>query len=197
MSNREPKWSTWDLLPKVELWEAVALSFNIDPHQIKRNPHQWLVGHQPIFNEGKDFDDRLRIIKANIGNHELLKGRQDCTLRSINLVIFAKWATTIGWEIPPKLESIGHKYVDDVVNVETLPQVAYTTDLLDILNLAVIEFFNPRHDVDAKAENIYEWLEIKGKEKKIDISENIAHAMFTIIKPHNHNPKKRRVEPLD
>lgn len=157
MSNREPNWSEWERTPRVELSEAVALSFNIDPHQIKRNPHQWLVGHQPIFNEGKDFDVRLRITNANIGNHELLKGRQDCTLRSINLVIFAKWATTIGWEIPPKLESIGHKYVDDVSHVENNPQIINDNEDVAGKSLSVRERETMVKIIHALAKNGYKY----------------------------------------
>ncbi|MEI7997698.1 MAG: hypothetical protein WCH01_22660 [Methylococcaceae bacterium] len=157
MSNREPKWSTWDLLPKVELWEAVALSFDIDPDKIKRPRHESLAVSQPMFDEGKDFDDRLRIIKANIGNHELLKGRQDCTLRSINLVIFAKWATTIGWEIPPKLESIGHKYVDDVSHVENNPQIINDNEDVAGKSLSVRERETMVKIIHALAKNGYKY----------------------------------------
>jgi hypothetical protein len=71
----------------------------------------------------------------------------------------------------------------------------YTTDLMSILNQAADEFFNPRKVQDAKKEEVSEWIRNKGIELKIDISENISDAMFTIIKPHDHNPKIKRTEP--
>lgn len=71
----------------------------------------------------------------------------------------------------------------------------YTTDLMSILNQAVDEFFNPRKVQDAKQEEVIEWIIDKGKELEIVISKNIAEAIFTIVKPHDHNPKIKRPEP--
>ena len=74
---------------------------------------------------------------------------------------------------------------------------SYETDLLKILNLAVLEFFNPRKIIDAKKEEVTQWLKDKGKELNIVVSDNVAESIFTIIKPKNHNPKIKRVQPVD
>jgi hypothetical protein len=79
---------------------------------------------------------------------------------------------------------------------KTIIQSNYTTDLMTILNQAANQFFSPRKVQDAKQDEVSEWIKNKGKELKVNISENVADAMFTIIKPHDHNPKIRRVEPL-
>lgn len=71
----------------------------------------------------------------------------------------------------------------------------YKTDLMNIQDLATNEFFNPRKNVDAKKEEVIEWIKAKMKEVVLLDSNNIAEAMFTIIKPSNHNPKKKRVQP--
>lgn len=74
---------------------------------------------------------------------------------------------------------------------------AYETDLLKLLNLAVLEFFSPRRVSDAKKEEVTQWLKDKGDELSIVVSDNVADSIFTIIKPKNHNPKIKRVQPLD
>jgi hypothetical protein len=74
---------------------------------------------------------------------------------------------------------------------------AYETDLLKLLNLAISEFFNPRKIIDAKKEEVTQWLKDKGAELNIVVSDNVADSIFTIIKPKNHNPKIKRVQSVD
>jgi len=83
---------------------------------------------------------------------------------------------------------IYEKYINDKSRI-------YETDLLNIQKLAIKEFFYPRKRIDPKKEEVTEWLKNKGDELKINVSDNIADTIFTIIKPADHNPKKRRVEP--
>jgi hypothetical protein len=72
----------------------------------------------------------------------------------------------------------------------------YETDLLKLLNLAISEFFNPRKIIDAKKEEVTQWLKDKGAELNIVVSDNVADSIFTIIKPKDHNPKIKRVQSL-
>jgi len=74
---------------------------------------------------------------------------------------------------------------------------SYETELLKLLNLAVSQFFNPRKPLDAKQEEVTQWLKNKGQELDVYVSDNVAEAIFTIIKPKDHNPKIKRVQPLD
>ncbi len=68
----------------------------------------------------------------------------------------------------------------------------YSTDKMDIMYEAIEEFFSNRQQADAKKDAVVEWIIERAKSKKVDISQNIAEAMFTIIKPVDHNPKSRR-----
>lgn len=68
----------------------------------------------------------------------------------------------------------------------------YSTGLINVLNLTVTEFFNPRKNVDARKDEVTEWIKAKGKELNIIVSDNVADTIFTIIKPNDHNPKIRR-----
>ena len=72
------------------------------------------------------------------------------------------------------------------------PKDIYNTDLLDILNQAANQFFSPRKNLDAKKDEVTEWIINKGKEKKIEVAAHVAGVMFTIIKPNDHNPKIKR-----
>ena len=68
----------------------------------------------------------------------------------------------------------------------------YTTPLLDLQKAVIEKFYSQPRVVDPKKETVL--LEIFDTAKKlgIDLSDNVAEAMFTIIKPKDHNPKKRR-----
>jgi hypothetical protein len=96
---------------------------------------------------------------------------------------------TIPW-LDFAIESSFYKSETESMKVERSPDI-YRTDLLNILNQAANEFFNPRKNLDAKKEEVTEWIINKGKENKVNVSSNVADAMFTIIKPKDHNPKKR------
>lgn len=68
----------------------------------------------------------------------------------------------------------------------------YSTPLLAILNAAIAEFFEPRRNADAKKDEVVEWIKSKMIATGKADSDNIAAAIFTIIKPENHDPRKRR-----
>ncbi len=68
----------------------------------------------------------------------------------------------------------------------------YSTPLLMIMNAAIAEFFMPRRDKDAKREEVVNWIKTQMSASKMPDSENIAVAIFTIIKPLDHDPRKRR-----
>ena len=68
----------------------------------------------------------------------------------------------------------------------------YSTPHLVILNAAIAEFFERRRDRDAKREEVVDWIKSKMTASGMADSDNIAQAIFTIIKPVDHDPKKRR-----
>ena len=72
----------------------------------------------------------------------------------------------------------------------------YSTKWLEIQQAAIAEFFSPRHEVDAKRDEVISWIETKAEELKITAPNRIATSIFTIIKPEDHSPRKRRVAPL-
>jgi hypothetical protein len=66
------------------------------------------------------------------------------------------------------------------------------TPLISILIEAIHQHFPEGREIDPKKASVVEWILEKAKKEGITESKNIADAIFTIIKPLNHNPKKRK-----
>jgi len=73
---------------------------------------------------------------------------------------------------------------------QTIP--SYTTQYLQVMYEAIAKFFEPRREVDAKREEVETWIATRLEAAGTEGSKRIASAMFTIIKPSDHNPRKRR-----
>lgn len=75
-----------------------------------------------------------------------------------------------------------------------LDSLPYNTKLLELLFKAMKELFpEDRKNDPPKAIAVAEMM-ILAEEMGVDLSKNIADAIFTVIKPDDHNPKKRRDE---
>lgn len=68
----------------------------------------------------------------------------------------------------------------------------YTTPYLEVMHQAIANFFAPRHSVDARREEVEDWIAERLEAAGTEGSKRIAGAMFTMIKPSDHNPRKRR-----
>jgi hypothetical protein len=118
-----PDWSFWPYMSPVQLWQACALSLDIDPDKMKAEPNSWKAGpgsdHAPLFtltsfpsNAVADgFNKRLRLAMANFGGD----GRQ-----AISLSDFAEWALSIPLfqYVPAEFVALIKHEVTDAVNVE-------------------------------------------------------------------------------
>jgi hypothetical protein len=74
----------------------------------------------------------------------------------------------------------------------TSGKAIYSTPTLAILNASVNKFFEPRREKDAKRDEVVEWIKEQMKAAKMPDSDNVAAAIFTIIKPVDHDPRRRR-----
>lgn len=96
-------------MPTVKVWEAAALSLNIDPTEVRTNPQGWMGGS--AFIESADFEDRLEVISRNVDVNGAALLRQDAspvptTSALISLPEFAAWAVAVRWEIPSELAAL-------------------------------------------------------------------------------------------
>jgi hypothetical protein len=90
-----PDWSLWKFLPSLRLWQAVALSLNLEPDAHSGAEAKTLPD---------DFHKRLRIAKANLeamsidrtvaDNHAPISGLP------VRVEDFVTWAHAIGWSLP-------------------------------------------------------------------------------------------------
>lgn len=109
-------------------------------------------------------------------------------------------------ECSPFRLDITHSYIRPVITLEERDRFegraklaggavsgadAYSTPIMDVMREAVAEFFEPRRSVDPKKAEVVDWVHGRLGEKGL-ASNNIAEAIFTIIKPDDHDPRKRR-----
>jgi hypothetical protein len=105
-------------------------------------------------------------------------------------------------DVPQNLDTGEHGRLEDEREVETpnsdmadeiKPQPTnYTTPYMEIMKETIATYFEPRRAKDAKREEVVDWVTKRLIEVGIGDSKNIATAIFTIIKPTDHNPRKRR-----
>ena len=100
----------------------------------------------------------------------------------------------LDWAIEHKLYVPKQEAIQKNIGTASIDTI-YSTKWLEVQQAAIEEFFSPRHEVDAKKEEVIQWIEMKAKELKIRDPNRIATSIFTIIKPEDHSPRKRRVAP--
>ncbi len=198
----------WSKMAHWSLDEAIALSFGKSPEIVS-----WKKVAPFTFNStfAKEYEKRRELALRYLSWKKLYDPMAPS--------IFISWAIELDIDLPADLisnveEKSGvsinwfEKYKELKTATDNLKIVIknkqddeisvtenYTNDLLIILNLAINEFFYPRKSKDPKKDEVIEWLKIKGKELKVNVSDNIAEAIFTIIKPNDHNPKIKRAQP--
>lgn len=109
-TGRKPRWQKWRLIPVVDLWQAVALSLNIEPEKVEIDKFQLMDTDHP-FDEGNDFKDRLAVLRQHASNRQYfptscslsLSHWYDCKIR---LDEFSTWCIQVGYEIPTELEQL-------------------------------------------------------------------------------------------
>ena len=106
LEDRAPNWRKWRHVPNVKLWEAVALSLDIEPKFVKHGPHGW-VGGSHVFSESELFKDRIFIATRNLSVNGPLEPTAIVVAHpeacEVSLVKFSAWARSIDWEIPSEL----------------------------------------------------------------------------------------------
>ena len=111
---KKPDWNEWSLMPRVELWQAVALSMDLEPHDLHRDVHTPLLGFGSFFKPNsfpssaveREFEKRLRILEANLEDSAKFPDaviNRELRRSIVELPEFSAWAASVGWEIPDEL----------------------------------------------------------------------------------------------
>lgn len=105
-----PDWRRWKYVPRVKLWEAVALSLNKDPERIGFYESKWTANE--LSREFEEFLDRAFIAKRNLeaGRIErktlVLNNPYECM---VDIGEFAAFAISVEWQIPDELASLAKR----------------------------------------------------------------------------------------
>lgn len=168
--DRSPNWAKWKHIPDVMLWQAVALSLNIDPDLADRS-YSWKA-EGTVTGELKEFKDRLDILLANFGRGRLLKptslSLSDPEEATLRLDTFAAWAISIGWPIPSDLAALSIESLQleptladpdrwKVAQLWTLLEASYLLSSTDppVVPKGVIKYIGtPMTDQDLQLENL-------------------------------------------
>lgn len=103
-------WNFWFALPRVKVWQAVALSLNIDPDKLKayqdgppaQNSDVWkdpVIFHDRHTRD--EFDKRSRLLGARVSDRAYFAANNldfggNRNLHSVKLVEVAKWLQALG-----------------------------------------------------------------------------------------------------
>lgn len=105
-TGREPNWSKWRNVPEIKLWEAVALSLDIEPSKIKHHFYR----HIHVFADTQEFEDRLFVAKSNLGQGKRLTPSVNNLLSPVDTLLqipkFVAWALSIRWEMPEQFANL-------------------------------------------------------------------------------------------
>ncbi len=110
-SSTNVEWGVWSNIPDVKLWEAVALSLNLDPRCVKVNRNSWMVGTS-VIDESPEFSARLLVAERNLTSQKLrprafiISQPRQC---DVSLHEFSVWAISVGWNLPPELMEIAER----------------------------------------------------------------------------------------
>lgn len=164
------------------VWEAIALSMNIEPTKAK-TVSSWEAPGVIFFDkESQEFQDRAFVAGRHFGSLVLM-------VKVSEFVAFIP----AGWSLPDDFPWDKRLLNQDPINLKPgWPWENYETTYLKILAATVAEFFQPRRNPDAKKDEVVKWIKERMETAGLSASDNLAEAMFTIIKPADHDPRKRR-----
>ncbi|WP_129112207.1 hypothetical protein [Burkholderia pseudomallei] len=140
--SRPPRWSKWRLMPEVRVWEAVALSLDIEPDQVETDSNAWMGAEHP-FAEGQEFNDRLIVTLANLSNRDRFPTACAINmgkpyLHGIRLSEFARFAIEAAqWEMPNELRVLsGNSVASPSVAVPNAVHAPTSAGIIEVVTEA-------------------------------------------------------------
>ena len=178
LPNPSPaRWSIWTQVPEVELWEAVALSLDVEPSGTYSSGKP--LTHEDCYRENAEYRDRFFLAERNLSKHKFLQpipiqtGPARFTV--VSLGGFAAWACELAWKIPTALEGVATKWAENNVHITSQrgrwPWGDHETQLLNILAEAAHQFWSTYDPADPltapKSTDVEDWLKGKGVAKRV------------------------------
>ena len=105
-----PKWRKWQHIPDVKVWEAVALSIDIEPESEWFSEGKWIANKDS--QKYRLFRERITVATRNNALTRKWLNLVDPTLHGVSLGDFANWANDLRWTIPPELTEIGTRMTE-------------------------------------------------------------------------------------
>ena len=137
---RPVDWSEWQHAHHVKLIEAIALSLDIDPNQMRLHPHGWMAGPGAVIaDEGDEFARRLRMAGRALGNElEVVAPVMGSQARSgVVLARFAGWVRdVVRWDAPSELVELAGPQAGEstkAASVSNDPEPLTTGDMAALL----------------------------------------------------------------
>lgn len=200
--DRKPRWQVWMQRPEWELWEAVALSLNIEPEQVVPNPTAWMGSEHP-FSESEEFRDRLETLRRNLENPGVSKvgaskvrsqRNSEWWQRTISATRFVSVATQFSWPIPEALNNLLAS-APQVDKSNRWPWGDYETKLLNVLAEAVHQWWSTYDENDPdtapRQSDVSKWIEERLTQSGTENAGTLAGYMAIVIR-HENAPVGRR-----
>ena len=122
--GRRANWDEWRYAPIVKLWEACALSLDIDPNSLRVDLDatafdglKQMLYAPDGFSSPKvqeEFNQRRRMAGRCLGNPiKITVARASGDDTAVDLSSFAQWATSIPWELPPDFSEMEKPLVEE------------------------------------------------------------------------------------
>lgn len=107
------EWQVWKNIPSCALWEAVCLTYDIEPDDERHDMALWLQSKRGApYGFPADFAERLRVAQANVSTKgpieplELYTGVREDARAKVRLSDVAKFALDCGWQIPGAMRAL-------------------------------------------------------------------------------------------
>lgn len=185
---KKPDWSTWGHMPTAELWEAIAISCDIEPDSLATAKD---FSNEKIFIQFGDvldhvpprpeeFNRRIKIALASTHDMGTLKtdGTKGHTDQRVKLSDFARWADERGFSLPPEFPREDKSLA---INGQW-PWGNHETELLKHLAAAANKFwklYDPADKTTAPTnKQVSSWLQTEK-----NVSGRTAEAMASILRP--------------
>ena len=185
-SIRIPRWSYWRACAEWKLYEAIALSLNLNPEALDGFYDE---GKADTFSSSKaeEFEERIEIALTHLRAGTLFRlhpnmSKGSARQRAIAPTAFVEWAVGMKWKLPKQFLNLRQN--PPPATSKGWPWGAYSTRKLCVLAATVEEFYADQSGdapVAHTISGIAEW--IRAHHGDVVTSDELARNIATIIRP--------------